>query len=371
MRYDGTAPDVHDRLRQRLIRAEWPAATELILEHWPDLVLCAPYSGEGPPHGPPHERPVAPPEEAIRAEPELALAFVAERLELGDFDAAGHYLHLADLHVDRLTTDRRHRLTLVLEAFRLAKARRGGDGAAVRSVVPRLLALTDGVHDPKTADAARALGYAALGVAQLDSGDLDAAQAALTRGQWYADQVTSGCALVVCASRLALLHAVRGELSSVDAAARTALRTTCGNVCPPVNHAHAYLALAIVHFEEDRVDEAMRYADLARDQVVNGSPGRQRAPVQPLRQRYLETEDHLLKLLGYPPVTRPDLDEPLTERELEVLRQLPGTRSLGEIAAALFLSTNTVKTHLRHIYRKLGAAHRRDAVQRARDFGLL
>jgi LuxR family maltose regulon positive regulatory protein len=365
MRYDETAPpDFRDVLRRRLTRAEWPAATELILEHWPDLVLCAPYSGDGPPPG---GLPAAPPEEAIRSEPELALAFVAEGLELGDFDAAGHYLHVADLHVDRLTTDRRHRLALVLEAFRLAKARRGGDGAAVRSVVPRLLALTDTMHDPKAADTARAIGYTALGLAQLDSGDLDAAQAALARGQWFADHVTSGCALVVCASRLALLHAVRGELSSVDAAARTALGISCVHLCPPVHRAHANLALAIVHYEEDRVDDALRHAALAQGLIGGGPP----LPAQPPRQRYLAAEAQLLQQFGYPPVARPELDEPLTERELEVLRQLPGNRSIGEIAAALYLSTNTVKTHLRHIYRKLGAAHRREAIQRANDLGLL
>jgi LuxR family maltose regulon positive regulatory protein len=63
--------------------------------------------------------------------------------------------------------------------------------------------------------------------------------------------------------------------------------------------------------------------------------------------------------------------EPLSERECEILRYLPTTLSNREIAAELFVTTNTVKTHLRSIYRKLDVARRREAVDRARDLRLL
>jgi LuxR family transcriptional regulator, maltose regulon positive regulatory protein len=63
--------------------------------------------------------------------------------------------------------------------------------------------------------------------------------------------------------------------------------------------------------------------------------------------------------------------EPLTESETRVLRYLPTHMGAPEIAAELYLSTNTVKTHLRHLYRKLGVHSRREAVQRARAIGLL
>jgi DNA-binding CsgD family transcriptional regulator len=63
--------------------------------------------------------------------------------------------------------------------------------------------------------------------------------------------------------------------------------------------------------------------------------------------------------------------EPLTRSETRVLRYLPTHLGTPEIAAELFLSANTVKTHLRHLYRKLGAHSRREAVQRARATGLL
>jgi LuxR family maltose regulon positive regulatory protein len=63
--------------------------------------------------------------------------------------------------------------------------------------------------------------------------------------------------------------------------------------------------------------------------------------------------------------------EPLSERELAVLRFLPTMMSNAEIAAELFISVNTVKTHLKHVYRKLDVTDRRDCVERARDLRLL
>ncbi|WP_218022764.1 helix-turn-helix transcriptional regulator, partial [Cellulomonas biazotea] len=61
----------------------------------------------------------------------------------------------------------------------------------------------------------------------------------------------------------------------------------------------------------------------------------------------------------------------LTEREHQVLVRLRSTMTTTEIAAALFVSGNTVKTHQRSIYRKLGVAGRRDALRVAAERGLL
>jgi LuxR family maltose regulon positive regulatory protein len=65
------------------------------------------------------------------------------------------------------------------------------------------------------------------------------------------------------------------------------------------------------------------------------------------------------------------LIEPLSERELEVLRLL-GTELDGpDIARELMVSLNTVRTHTKHIYAKLAVTNRRAAVRRARELGLL
>jgi LuxR family transcriptional regulator, maltose regulon positive regulatory protein len=63
--------------------------------------------------------------------------------------------------------------------------------------------------------------------------------------------------------------------------------------------------------------------------------------------------------------------ESLSESELRVLRFLPSNLSAGEIAGQLYVSTSTVKTHMRHIYEKLDVHRRTEAVDRARELGLL
>ncbi|MHB9864075.1 LuxR C-terminal-related transcriptional regulator [Streptomyces sp. YIM S03343] len=67
----------------------------------------------------------------------------------------------------------------------------------------------------------------------------------------------------------------------------------------------------------------------------------------------------------------PFVVEPLSEREREVLQRLAQLLSTEEIAADLYLSVNTVKTHLKSVYRKLGATRRGEAVRRARELRLL
>ncbi len=72
-----------------------------------------------------------------------------------------------------------------------------------------------------------------------------------------------------------------------------------------------------------------------------------------------------------PPADVPPLLEPLSDAERRVLCYLPSNLRSSEIAAELFVSSNTVRTHLRHIYAKLDAHSRTEAVARARRLGLL
>jgi LuxR family transcriptional regulator, maltose regulon positive regulatory protein len=62
--------------------------------------------------------------------------------------------------------------------------------------------------------------------------------------------------------------------------------------------------------------------------------------------------------------------DPLTAREETVLQMMRGPLSLSEIGRELHVSKNTIKSHTRAIYRKLGVAERSQAIRRARDLGI-
>jgi DNA-binding CsgD family transcriptional regulator len=69
--------------------------------------------------------------------------------------------------------------------------------------------------------------------------------------------------------------------------------------------------------------------------------------------------------------SHPSLAEPLTPREIEVLELAAGGLAPAELAAELYVSVNTVKSHLAHAYAKLDAHNRAEAIARAVKLGLL
>ena len=71
------------------------------------------------------------------------------------------------------------------------------------------------------------------------------------------------------------------------------------------------------------------------------------------------------------PTPRPVYVEPLTGREQEVLEYMATHLSYPEIAAEIYVSTNTVKSHIRAVFRKLAVSKRKDAVTRAKYYGLI
>jgi LuxR family maltose regulon positive regulatory protein len=93
--------------------------------------------------------------------------------------------------------------------------------------------------------------------------------------------------------------------------------------------------------------------------LVKALPG----PPRAFRQRLVQAAASLDAMSTLP--------HALTARELELLSYLPTRLTSPEIAARWFVSVNTIKTHLAHLYRKLGVADRNSAIARAHELGLL
>jgi LuxR family transcriptional regulator, maltose regulon positive regulatory protein len=92
------------------------------------------------------------------------------------------------------------------------------------------------------------------------------------------------------------------------------------------------------------------------------------------RRRITSHGERVIELLAYlrrQPVYGGELPDPLSIRELEILQYLPTPLDQRELCSALFISRNTLKTHLRSTYRKLGVQTRREAVLRAESLGIL
>ena len=92
------------------------------------------------------------------------------------------------------------------------------------------------------------------------------------------------------------------------------------------------------------------------------------------RRRITSHGEQVIELLAYlrrQPIYGGQLPDPLSVRELEILQYLPTPLDQRELCSALFISRNTLKTHLRSTYRKLGVQTRREAVLRAESLGIL
>jgi LuxR family maltose regulon positive regulatory protein len=94
------------------------------------------------------------------------------------------------------------------------------------------------------------------------------------------------------------------------------------------------------------------------------------------RTAHASLVSEIMSLLAGQPLKSPAgdlqaLSEPLSESEVRVLRYLPTNLSAPDIAGELYLGVSTVKTHIHHVYQKLGVHRRAEAVERARSLGLL
>jgi LuxR family transcriptional regulator, maltose regulon positive regulatory protein len=268
--------------------------------------------------------------EAIAPEPHVQLAAVAlttlRRADAGDWDGARTALRAATIQLTE-----RMPIVLIDRLLRVEAEvlRRAGDLPQAAEVLTRL-------KDPATTDTAHALARL-----HLAAGDAAAAEQSLT--PFSAGRATLRQQVehrVVCT----LITAERDRVDAVQLLEDALLAAA------PLGMRRPFLAEAkgLRALLGERVEAGTGVAAFAMDLLnrMSGQNDRSSAPLA-------------------------TLVEALTEREHVVLRYLASTMSNAEIAAELYLSVNTVKTHQRMVYRKLGADGRRDAVRRAKQLRLL
>jgi LuxR family maltose regulon positive regulatory protein len=107
-----------------------------------------------------------------------------------------------------------------------------------------------------------------------------------------------------------------------------------------------------------------------RDCSAN-APAELRAYADRLLGAFAGKEPPAAPSIAVPVVPSAALAEPLTGREMEVLRLLASTLTAEEIAEQLYVAPSTIRTHIKNIYAKLGVARRLQAVERARELGLM
>jgi LuxR family maltose regulon positive regulatory protein len=147
----------------------------------------------------------------------------------------------------------------------------------------------------------------------------------------------------------ALAHQTQGDLPAALASLRRALM-----LAEPEGYVRIF------------VDEGPPMAALLRV-VARAAPGEQKGIASSYVRR-------LLSAVENPQDRRPakqGLTEPLSERELDVLRLLGTDLDGPDIARELFVSLNTMRTHTKNVYAKLGVNNRRAAVRRAQELDLL
>jgi LuxR family transcriptional regulator, maltose regulon positive regulatory protein len=128
-----------------------------------------------------------------------------------------------------------------------------------------------------------------------------------------------------------------------------------------VQRAHALLLLASVRQGHGDLPSARALVDQVRELVERlADPGSLPALLEQANRN-----------LGSAPPRQIQAAAPLTERELAVLRLLPTPLSNREIARELYVSVNTVRTHVQGVYRKLEVTSRAKAVAHARHLRLI
>ncbi|HET6533888.1 MAG TPA: LuxR C-terminal-related transcriptional regulator [Actinoplanes sp.] len=298
----------------------------------------------------------------------IALAWVA--MDRYDVEAAGHHLRIADPR-RRTDTDPLTAVAFALVRSRRLQARGELRGAATvldgiapghREQAPRWLAREIALSQARLMTTVGRPDQALLlvrGLAESDLPDVRVVEAAALGAAGEGAQAREILLPIVAKAHLPTPVSVEAWLVMATVAAHSdelaAAREALGQA---LRHAAAGEQRRIVQQVWAQLRRIMRDDEALAEQhrILSRPAGGSVAPVRPGQ----DTDAKSLVIV-----------EPLSRREMEVLQGMAAMLATEEIAARLFVSINTVKTHVRSILRKLSASRRNEAVRRARALGLL
>ncbi|OBJ20176.1 MULTISPECIES: LuxR C-terminal-related transcriptional regulator [unclassified Mycobacterium] len=339
------------------------------------------------------------PEETVLRDPRLSVARAWIALSVGQLDDAAEWIEAAETR-SATDTPEGQAISSQVVLLRAIHSFKTADVAAALETAARAITLDFG-----EAPLGQSRAYCIYGSALYFSDNMSEAQAAFQRAVQLAEKVGDRRARIYALGYLALISAERGQLADAERQIREASGGS-QNLADAQHFVDGAVSLAAAQVLRQRGDTtaAAAAADMAVMSARQGGAILEVAKAQSVRAEILEklgdqrAAQAILEEVGTLVRDCPDagivstllasaerstgvaadsrnqrraLCDELTPKELEVLRLLATRLSRREIGERLYVSLNTVKTHQRAVYRKLGVEHRGAAVSRARELGLL
>jgi LuxR family transcriptional regulator, maltose regulon positive regulatory protein len=337
------------------------------------------------------------PAETVLQDPRLSAARAWIALNVGQFDDARVWIETIEAAADTIDHSG---LGAELVALREVHAFKTGDLAAALEAARLAITL-----DFDNALQARSAACCIYGSALYFSGSIDEAQATFRRAAQLTEQIGDRRRRIYALGYLALIAAESGQLAHAEDQIRRATGSSSdlaegehfinamvplaaatvldvrGDTTAAADAAHLAVGLArkgggVLELAKALVVRATTLERLGDQETAAASRSEASALLRgcadaDIAQRVLPTAQHRKSVAVSSRNDRGPVAEELTAKEHEVLRLLATRLSRREIGQRLYVSLNTVKTHQRALYRKLGVENRAAAVARARELGLL
>jgi LuxR family maltose regulon positive regulatory protein len=340
------------------------------------------------------------PRRVVRADPRLCVAGAWLALDRGRLAEAGSWIESASSARDDGGDEGDGMLRADLGALRAVHGFKSGSLEEARASARAVLSLTEGEDSFP-----RMVGGLIVGVTLYWTGDLDSAGEQLAAAAELCERAGNDLGHAYALGYQALLAASAGDAGRAEQlggkaaglrdapdfsehfvlmVAHLALSQAAEAAGEPARaESEARRALELARRGAGRIEVAAALLQLVRALHLSGAADEARGLLAEAREvveacpdpgalaARVATAARTLRAPGARQAGGAEEAEELTDRELGVLRLLSGNLSRREIAEALYVSPNTIKTHLKGIYRKLDATSREAAVARARELGLL